>query len=362
DSLLKDFCAYVSDHAPADRHVITSNEGSAIALAAGHHLGTGELSVVYLQNSGLGNTVNPLTSLADPMVYGVPMLLVIGWRGQPGRHDEPQHIKMGGVTEGLLGAIDVPFAVLPASTEEASAVVRHAIDTARAQASPFALVVPKDTFAPHALESATDNSYPLTREAAIDAFVEGLPGDALIVSTTGKPSRELFEIREARGQGHDQDFLTVGSMGHASQIALGVAMARPERPVYCLDGDGAALMHLGGLATIGTIAPTNYRHLIVNNGAHDSVGGQPTVGFDVDLCAVAEACGYRNLGSVSSPDELQDAYARFHATSGPVLLEVRVQRGARKDLGRPTMTPGQLKERFMAASGAGASPGTGPIQ
>lgn len=349
DSLLKDLCAYITDHAPAARHVITANEGGAIALAAGHHLGTGELALVYLQNSGLGNTVNPLTSLTDRAVYGLPMLLVVGWRGEPGVRDEPQHVKMGSVTTGLLDAVGVRWWELPAELSAATDVVGDAVAHALEHQEPAALVVRKGTFAGYRLQQADPAAYPLTREEAIQRLVEGLPPGALVVSTTGKPSRELFEIREGREEPHDQDFLTVGCMGHASQIALGVALGVPARPVYCLDGDGAALMHLGGLSTIAQRAPATFKHVIVNNGAHDSVGGQPTVGFDVDLAGVARACGYRWVGRADSAVELRERLVELHAAAGPALLEVRVARGSRAALGRPTMTPAELKVRFGQA-------------
>jgi len=342
DSLLKAFCAYVTDHAPRGRHVITSNEGGAIALAMGYHLATGRFGAVYMQNSGLGNAVNPLTSLADPAIYGVPMLLIIGWRGEPGHKDEPQHVQMGRVTRATLEAIGVPHTVLPEDPADAEAAVATALaDVAKRQAA-HALVVRKGTFEKYALQTKVPQPYETTREHAIERFVESLPDDALVVSTTGKPSRELFEVRRSRGEPH-RDFLTVGGMGHASQIALGLALECSDRPVYCLDGDGAVLMHLGGLASIATQAPANYKHVVVNNGAHDSVGGQPTVAFEVDLCAVAAACGYRSTQRVTDADELTSAFAKLREGQGPALLEVRVKTGSRADLGRPTMTPQELK-------------------
>ncbi len=348
DSLLKDFCAYVTDHAPAGRHVITANEGGAVALAMGHFLATGELGLVYLQNSGLGNTVNPLTSLADPAVYGVPMLLLVGWRGRPGEKDEPQHVQMGRVTKETLAAIGVPSSDLPADLAEAREVLARAIADARARKGPHALIAAKGVFSAYKLQNKTKNAYPLTREQAIRAVVATLPGDACVVATTGMPSRELFEIREQNGQAHGSDFLTVGGMGHASQIALGVALARPTRPTYCLDGDGAVLMHMGGLATIAQLGPANYRHIVLNNGAHDSVGGQPTVAFEVDLCAVARACGYKTTLRADDAEQLKTALTALAHAAAPALLEVRVARGARADLGRPTQSPQDLTRDFSA--------------
>jgi len=353
DSLLKDFCAYVTDHAPDGGHVITANEGGAVALAAGHYLATGRPGAVYLQNSGLGNAVNPLTSLADLAVYGIPMLMIIGWRGEPGKKDEPQHVKMGGVTLELLDAIGVRWAIVPEDLDRARQIIDIAFMTMAAQPAPFALIVPAETFAKYKLVNTTASPYPMSREEAIGVVVERLPADALVVATTGKPSRELYELREARGESHDGDFLTVGSMGHSSQIALGIAKQRPERQVVCLDGDGAVLMHMGGLANIGTSGAANYRHIVLNNGAHDSVGGQPTCAFAVELAKVATACGYRGTWVATTREELEAAWPSFIGTDGPVLLEIRVQIGARADLGRPKMSPAELKQAFMKACGVG---------
>ncbi len=346
DSLLKDFCAYVTDHAGPSRHVITANEGGAIAMAMGHHLATGKVGAVYMQNSGLGNTINPLTSLADPAVYGVPMLLIVGWRGEPGKKDEPQHVHMGKVTLATLQAMAVNHTVLPDAPEEARLAVQAALHDARERSAPVALVIRKGTFGKYALTDEPPR-YPLTREAAIGAIVAALPPQAAVVCTTGKPSRELFEMREAQGAAHDSDLLIVGGMGHASQIALGVAISQPERPVYCFDGDGAVIMHMGGLATIATTAPSNFKHIVLNNGAHDSVGGQPTVGFDIDIQAIARACGYRFAECATDASELANALTKLVTVDGPALLEVRMQKGARADLGRPTMTPSELKGAFM---------------
>ncbi|MBW2458364.1 MAG: phosphonopyruvate decarboxylase, partial [Deltaproteobacteria bacterium] len=225
---------------------------------------------------------------------------------------------------------------------DAEAAVATALADVAKRPAAHAPVVRKGTFEKYALQTKVPQPYETTREHAIERFVESLPDDALVVSTTGKPSRELFEVRRSRGEPH-RDFLTVGGMGHASQIALGLALECSDRPVYCLDGDGAVLMHLGGLASIATQAPANYKHVVVNNGAHDSVGGQPTVAFEVDLCAVAAACGYRSTQRVTDADELTSAFAKLREGQGPALLEVRVKTGSRADLGRPTMTPQELK-------------------
>jgi len=256
---------------------------------------------------------------------------------------------MGEVTRGVLDAIDVPHVVLPEDLDGARAAVADALAAMEREQRPYALVVKKGTFDKYKLVNKTTSPYEMTREQAIGAIVAHLPKDILIVSTTGKPSRELFELREQRGESHQTDFLTVGSMGHSSQIALGVALAREDRQVMCLDGDGAAIMHMGGMATIGSVGGANYKHVVLNNGAHDSVGGQPTCAFSIDLTKVADACGYAKTWLATNPAELDAALPEFFATDGPVLLEVRVKIGARADLGRPTMTPRDLKREFMGA-------------
>ena len=352
DSLLKGFIAYLGQQADSAKHVIAANEGGAVALAMGHHLATGGLAAVYLQNSGLGNTVNPLTSLADPEVYGIPLLLVIGWRGRPGFSDEPQHRKQGRITPAMLESMEIPYVTLEPGSDT-DALVGAMAEAARG-GRPAAIVVPPGRLGEFKAAAGAAGAggagaavIGLRREAAIEAILARLPEDAVVVSTTGMASREVFEYRARRGEGHGRDFLTVGGMGHASQIALGIALARPDRPVYCLDGDGAAIMHLGSLAIIGSRAPANYRHIVINNGAHDSVGGQPTAGFEIDLCAAAGSCGYTQTIRADALEAIAPALERLAAVDGPTFLEVRVDRGARADLGRPTTTPLENKLEFM---------------
>jgi phosphonopyruvate decarboxylase len=346
DSLLKDFCAYVSEHASSDDHVIAANEGNATALALGHFLGTGEPAVVYMQNSGTGNAINPLLSLADPDVYSIPMLLLIGWRGEPGVKDEPQHVKQGRTMTELLDAMEMPWYLLPWETSEASEILAEAVRTMRENMGPVAILVRKNTFKPYKPVSENVTTYPMNREQAIKCIVHQLGPEDVVVSTTGKASRELYEYR-IKHDSECHDFLTVGGMGHTASIAMGLARARPERSVVCLDGDGSVIMHMGALGVIGNAASPNLLHIVINNGAHDSVGGQPTVGYDIDLPAIASACGYREVVSVSKPEELETELARLRAESGPALIEVRVNKGARKDLGRPKSTPVENRDALM---------------
>jgi len=347
DSLLKDVCAYITDNAPKQNHIIAANEGNAVALAAGHHLATGNIPLVYMQNSGIGNAVNPLLSLVDKQVYKIPVLLLIGWRGEPGVNDEPQHITQGEVTLPMLEAMKIPYLVLDKDTETARAQVQDAIDTIKSSSAPFAIVVKKGTFEKYSLQTSLDSNYELSRETAIEIILDNLSGNEVIVSTTGKTSRELFECRASRKQAHDSDFLTVGSMGHASQIALGIALSKPDKKVLCLDGDGAVLMHLGGMAIIGKMAPKNFIHIVMNNGAHESVGGQPTVGFDMDLPAVARASNYKSVQTVSTAKEIAGALKQLNDDLCPAFIEVKVKVGSRSDLGRPTIKPVDNKENFM---------------
>ncbi len=348
DSLLKNICAFISNTLDDRHNIIAANEGGAIGLAAGHYLATGHIPCVYMQNSGEGNAINPLASLTDKEVYNIPVLLVIGWRGEPGVHDEPQHVKQGKVTIPLLDAMGIRNEVLNQDEsgfrEQLDEAVRYMKETGEA----FAFIVRKNTFEPYSLQRSEVNEYPLSREEAIQTVASSLGPKDVIVSTTGMISRELFEYRAAKGQGHERDFLTVGSMGHANQIALGIALERTDRKVWCFDGDGAALMHLGSMAIVADKAPANYVHVIFNNGAHDSVGGQPTVGLKVSLTDVAKAVGYKEAVLATTAEELTVALQRIKACDGPVLLEVRVHRGNRKDLGRPTTTPIQNRDALMS--------------
>ena len=346
DSLLKNVCAYITDHFDAAHNIIAANEGAAVGLAAGHYLATGNAGCVYMQNSGEGNAINPLASLTDKEVYNIPLLLLIGWRGKPGVHDEPQHVKQGKITTGLLNVMGINYDVLSKEEDKAAKQIEKAVEAIKNK-EVYALVIEKDTFEDYKLQNVEQNDLTLGREEAVQTVAAALGDKDCIVSTTGMISRELFEYRAAMGQGHERDFLTVGSMGHASQIALGIALEQPERRVWCFDGDGAAIMHLGSMAIVASKAPKNYVHVVFNNGAHDSVGGQPTVGLKIDLPAVAQAVGYKSSFSVDNKADLNAVLDKAKGATGPILLEVKVKKGNRKDLGRPTTTPVQNKEALM---------------
>ena len=351
DSLLKNLCAYITDHSDSKHNIIAANEGGAIGLAAGHYLATGCIPVVYMQNSGEGNIINPLASLTDPDVYCIPVLLVIGWRGKPGVHDEPQHVKQGKITTGLLNVMGVDYSVLSKEEKIAEKQILRAVEYMQTTKRCYALVVEKDTFGDYTLKNIETNDLSMSREEAIQIVSSALSQKDVVVSTTGMISRELFEYRTAMNQGHERDFLTVGSMGHASQIALGIALEKTDRQVWCFDGGGASIMHLGGMAIVANKEPKNYVHVVFNNGAHDSVGGQPTVGLKIDLPLIAKAVGYRCVFSVRNKGalvkQLSIVNEALSQNEGPVFLEICVKKGNRKDLGRPSTTPVQNKEALM---------------
>ncbi|RJP45003.1 phosphonopyruvate decarboxylase [Candidatus Parcubacteria bacterium] len=347
DSLLKDFCAYLEEYAPPENHIIAANEGNAVALAAGHHLATGEAGCVYMQNSGLGNAINPLVSLVDREVYGIPALLLIGWRGEPGMPDEPQHRRQGAITREILQTLSIPYAVLGDSPGEASAAVKLAVETMEKEQAPYAIVVKKGMFSHHPPRQR-EAKETLRREEAIQIVLAALEPKDIVVATTGKASREIFEHRERGSEGHDRDFLSVGSMGHASSLALAVALRKPERNVWCIDGDGAMIMHMGACAVIAERKPKNLRHILINNGAHESVGGQPTAGFSVDFCSIARGCGYPGVFAAQNKEQLEKRLSEMHKSKeGPLFLEIRVRQGSRADLGRPTRSPKENREGFM---------------
>lgn len=348
DSQLKALCDCLMRTYGIDpqHHIIAANEGNCTALAAGYYLATGKVPVVYLQNSGEGNIINPAASLLSDQVYGIPVVFIIGWRGEPGVRDEPQHICQGAVTLKLLEDMDIACFVI--GKETADDQVRGAMERFRpllAAGKCAAFVVRKDALScEHKI--VYQNRFTLRREEAI-RHIARAAGPGLIVSTTGKASRELFDIREQTGQGHQYDFLTVGSMGHGSSIALGIALHQPKQKVWCIDGDGAVLMHMGAMAVLGAYRPNNMVHIIINNGAHETVGGMPTVADGIDLTAVAKACGYPNAGSADTIEALDRELARAKREHSLSLIEVKCALGARPDLGRPSTSAQENKKSFM---------------
>ena len=348
DSQLKALCNYLMAEYGIDpkHHIIAANEGNCTALAAGYHLATGKVPVVYMQNSGEGNIINPVASLLNDKVYAIPCVFIIGWRGEPGVHDEPQHILQGEVTLKLLEDMNIAvFVISKETTEEEVANAMGEFRKDLEQGKDVAFVIRKGALT-YATAVTYSNLNSMRREEIIQHIIR-VSGEDPVISTTGKASRELFEIRVANGQSHKYDFLTVGSMGHASSIALGVAINKPEQRIWCIDGDGAALMHMGAIAVIGSITPQNLIHIVVNNGAHETVGGMPTVAGEVDFVKVAKGCGYPNAVSVDNFEDLDMELEVAKNQKELSLIEVKCSIGARDDLGRPTTTALENKQNFM---------------
>ncbi len=348
DSQLKALCNYLMNTYGIDahHHVIAANEGNAVALAAGYNLATGKVPVVYMQNSGEGNIINPLASLLNDKVYAIPTMFIIGWRGEPGIHDEPQHIYQGEVTLKLLKDMDVDYFVIDKETpiEDVEKAMKK-FTKLFAKGKDAAFVIKKGALSyDEKVKYQNDNK--MLREDIIKHIIKVSKEDP-IISTTGKASRELFEARVSNNESHKYDFLTVGSMGHASSIALGVATNKPDTKVWCIDGDGAVLMHMGSLALIGYNKPNNLVHIIINNGAHETVGGMPTVASEIDFIAIAKACGYKYAVSVDNYEDLDKELKKVKNNKELSLIEAKCMIGAREDLGRPTTTALENKENFM---------------
>jgi len=339
DSTFKEWMSFLANQNELTNR-IAAIERDAVGWASGYHAATGNIPVVYMQNSGLGNIVNPLTSLADPEVYNIPMLLMIGWRGEPGVHDEPQHVKMGKLTLPLLETLDIPYYIFPDAAEEAEKLVAQIVGEIKEGGGIRAMIM-KSGILEDCKAKEKESSLEMAREDAIKIIVSKLKGDEMIVSTTGKTSRELFEFREAQKAGHQRDFLMVGSMGLASSFGAEIALQKPDKKVIVLDGDGALIMSAGVLPTIGYYAPKNLLHIVFDNQSYDSTGGQNTVSSIIDYEKLALACGYKEVNVASKAEELSIDWE-----GGPQMLVVKVKKGARKDLGRPTTTPIENKKAF----------------
>lgn len=348
DSLLKPLCNYLMDAYGIDpkHHVIAANEGNCTALAAGYHMATGKIPVVYMQNSGQGNCINPIASLLHEKVYAIPSIFVIGWRGEPGTKDEPQHIYQGEITLRLLEDMNIAYMIIDETTPKGEVAARmEQYRSLLSEGKCIAFVVKKGALSFNG-SVKYENSYSLLREEIVEMIVKAAGKDP-IVSTTGKASRELYEIRDRMKQGHQYDFLTVGSMGHSSSIALGLAAQKPETKIWCVDGDGAALMHMGAMAVIGSEKPANLVHICINNQAHETVGGLPTVARDIDFTGIAKACGYPVVSCALDKETFLEALEQARQTDCLTFIEVRCGIGAREDLGRPKTTARENKEGFM---------------
>lgn len=348
DSQLKALCNYLMNIYGIDskHHIIAANEGNCTAIAAGYYLATGKIPVVYMQNSGEGNIINPVASLLNDKVYAIPMVFIVGWRGEPGIHDEPQHIYQGAVTIKLLEDMNIKtFIINKETTDEEVAGTMKKFKAVLAMGKDVAFVIRKGALS-YDGSIKYENDKTMTREEIIQHIVKYSKEDP-VISTTGRTSRELFETRVANGQSHKYDFLTVGSMGHCSSIAFGIAINKPDIKVWCIDGDGSVLMHMGSLAVLGTNAPKNIIHIVINNGAHETVGGMPTVASKIDLAAIAKSCGYPNAVSVDTFESLDIELEVAKIRNELSFIEVKCSIGARDDLGRPTTTAIENKQNFM---------------
>ena len=333
DSYLNGFCNYALSHF-GDRNIIAANEGNAVGIAAGHYFASGEVPLVYMQNSGLGNTINPLASLVDKEVYAVPMLLLIGWRGQGNSEpNHPQHKLQGEITPGILDIMHIPYSVLSDDNDEFATVVEKAVTYCKMKRQPYGLIAPRGVMADPDKPNNKDAKYPMSREEAIEIILDSMPDNTIYSATTGRATRELFFLREKRNETRARDFLNVGSMGHASSVALGIALEKQERKVVVLDGDSAAMMHMGALTMVSKLDVPNFMHVILNNGAHESVGGQPSAGHQIDFTKIAEACGYATVGhAVTTEEELKQAVAELSGCGKASFIDCRIHKGLNRKL------------------------------
>jgi phosphonopyruvate decarboxylase len=346
DSTFKSWISYLNEKNEVFTNIVTVNECEATAVCAGYHLATGNIGVLYTQNDGFGKTVNPLTSLCDPEVYRIPILFMIGWRGEPGKPDAVQHRRMGKILLSLLELLEIPYEILPVDLAKVDQIFKKAKEYMQKNSRPYAVIIRKGTFEDYVSQKKNDEKA-MSREEALETVMGYLSGDEIIVSTTGKLSRELYEYRVKRNRGFDHDFFNIGAMGCAQGIALGIALQKNNRNVLVFDGDGSVLMQLGSLATTGHYAPRNFYHVIFDNNAHDSTGGQPTSSNTVDFAKVARACNYRFGKVVTTKEELKQGFHELLKTEGPALLVIKVKKGARKELQRPSETPVYYKTMFM---------------
>lgn len=333
DSYLNGFCNYALANMP-ERNVIAANEGNAVGIACGHYFATKEIPLVYMQNSGLGNTINPLASLAEHDVYAVPMILLIGWRGQGNTEpNHPQHRLQGEITPGLLDVMHIPYSILKDDDTDFQTEIAKAAAYCRENRRSYALIAPKGVMAAAEKANNVDAVYPMSREEAIEVILDQMPADTIYSATTGRATRELFFLRERRNETKAHDYLNVGSMGHASSVALGIAMEKPQRNVVCLDGDSACMMHMGAMTMVSKYNVPNFLHVVLNNGAHESVGGQPSAGHKVDFTKIAEACGYATVGkAVENEQELIEAIAKLKDCGKAAFIDCRIHKGLNSKL------------------------------
>ena len=344
DSLLASFTdEIVRRYGISEKHIVAANEGAAVGIAAGHYLATGNPAVVYMQNSGIGNAINPICSLIHKKAHAIPVIFVIGWRGEPGTKDEPQHVFQGEITLKTLDSLDVPYFIVSrdANLKETAEYFKRRI----LEGVSVALVVKNGAFAKESPTPFANNKAPLSREDALKIILKNSQKSDIFICATGKLSREVHDLRIAMNDSSNRDFLTVGSMGHCIMIAFGVALAKPNSRVFCLDGDGSMLMHMGSVAVVGTNSPKNLIHIVINNGAHETVGGMPTASAKLRLADIAKACGYADCRNAKTSTELETALKSI--SDGPVFIETICNLNSRSDLGRPLKSPEENKKLFM---------------
>ena len=346
DSTLKEFTTFIETQVPLEKHIVVANEGNSIALATGYHLATGKIPLIYMQNSGFGNSINPLLSLADPAVYSIPMIIMVGWRGEKGTKDEPQHKKQGDIQIDLLESLKIPYCIF--SQEQLTyKKIESMVNNSKEKSCPCVILVKRGTFDKTSQKISQGTKGVGSREATLELILSNLSDKDIVVSTTGKTSREIFEIREKNKQSHKKDFLMVGSMGHVSSISLGIALNLKNRNVFCIDGDGSFIMHMGALSTIGKLNPSNFRHIVLNNYSHESVGSHKTAADSIDILGIAKANNYSYTARISSKQNFLKDFDNFKSSEGPSLIEIIVDVQTRSSLGRPSITPKENKGIFM---------------
>lgn len=345
DSTFKSWMSFLEKNNDKLTNIPTVNECEAVAICSGYHLSTGKIGVLYMQNSGLGKTVNPITSLCDPAVYSIPILLMIGWRGEPGTKDAPQHHKMGPITLDLLETLGIAYEIITSDINDLEKTLKKAKEYMEKNKQPFALVIRKGIFEKLEEKPEKQTDRP-SREEAIQTILKTLNGDEILVSTTGKISREIFENRSDK-KDCIHDFYNIGAMGCAQSIALGIALNKKDKKIFVFDGDGSVLMQMGGLATIGHYQPENFYHIVFDNQAHDSTGGQPTCSDTVSFNEIAKACNYKSAQVVEDKKSIENTVKNMLKNKGPSMLIIKVKKGARNNLGRPTMSQKEHKKKFM---------------
>ena len=343
DSVLKNLLSYFNKFYNS-KHIIAVNEGSAVSIGMGYYLSTKKIPCVYLQNSGLGNAINPLISIANQKVYSIPLLLIIGWRGSPNKKDEPQHMAKGKITTRLLKLLDINYCVLRDKKDLGS--LSKLIKNARITKKTVACLIENKILKSNKKYSQIKKKIGLPyRRDFILQLLKQISNDTKIISTTGYTSRELAQIRKEKKLFKGKDFYMVGGMGHASMVSFGYSL-NSKKQVICLDGDGSILMHLGSIRTFGYFGHSKLKHILLNNNAHESVGGQPTTAAKIDFKKLVKSLGYKNYFKISKSEQMNFIIKSFLTSKGPSFLEVLINEGTLNNLSRPRDLI-KIKNQFM---------------